>query len=251
MITLLIMLTAAFSMDCDPAREYITSLEYLIHQKYLELPEEEARILARKSITACSEGVAGRFIHTSQMLMTAGLSSKNALEQAITVAAQGADAALLYSELFINAFREDHLNLDLETSLNLAKTLLAEFPKTTLEKSSYVRDDIRDMTRFCMQEITLPKADCLQLAADIAAKSWIKPHRYAPEFSMLFQYLRNDDPHLAMHDALHLTTEVMLHGPGAAESFTTAYSYGVKHEHYPSAKALDFARALLALEVHR
>ncbi|HUP58576.1 MAG TPA: hypothetical protein VM598_14050 [Bdellovibrionota bacterium] len=234
---------------CNSTRDYVTTLEFLRSHKEFSVPEPEARKIAGLVVLGC-EGSAARFVRVTETLTRAGLGTKNAFELGIDLAARTDNETEAFVAVFRSAFLEEYLDLDLASSISLARSLSIEFEGDVLG----AREDFERVVAFCSSDkgLDLPKPQCAQLAARIAGRGKAFSGGISDAFLSLFTFLRSEPgPRLATGPALALAEELLAGGRGSADNFIQGYRYGISksglalgtHDAVAFAKGLTIPKA--------
>ena len=230
--------------NCTTTREFVTTLEFLRAKKDFEIPEAEARKIASRVANGCT-GSAQRFIRVSSLLANAGLGSKDAIEQGLDFSRRADAEVEAFGAVFRRAFLENYLDLDLRSSLQMARALSREFDGDL----THVRQDFEQLVDFCVRDksLNLPKPECGAFAARITRKGQIWNGAVARPFIDAYAYLTSDKgPHLITGNALSLAEDLVSTGPGGIENFTQAYRYAAsaKGLAMSDTDALTFAKEM-------
>lgn len=219
-------LTAPSSLSCPSAKEFITTLEYLRAHTEYAIGEEAARKTAAQVAVGC-EGAAQRFVRTVQILSMAGLSARDAFREGIDLSGRTTAEAETYITVFVAAFNRDGLDLDLASSVRIARSLATEFDGDPLA----VRQDFDELVAFCVgrKELNLPRPLCAEFAARMARHGQAFSGGISGPFLDTLAFLSSDPrgPGLATHEALRLAERLVATGPTVPENFVQAYRYAV------------------------
>ncbi len=228
-ITTLFLPQVSYSRDletnCTFTREYITTLEYLRKQSILAIPEPDARKISLQVSRGCT-GAAQRFIKITTALRGANVGAMDSIRTGIEFASRTDIETETFNTVFLVAYLEEYLDLDLRSSLKLARSLSTEFQGDILG----VRDDFETLVQFCVgtKELNLPRAQCGTFAARIAHYGEKFSGGVAPSFIELFSFLYSESgPRLTTGQALKLAETLIHGGKDSAENFIQAYKFGV------------------------
>lgn len=231
-------------VDCTPAREYVTTLEYLRDVKELAIKEDDARKVAEKVSTGCS-GAAKRFIRVTETLSKAGLGANNMIETATDLATRTDRETDTFLTVFRKAFLPEYLDLDVRDSLRLAQSLTTEF------KGDFkaVRKDFETVLEYCLseKELDLSKPQCGDLAVKVARIGERYDGGASKPFIEALEFARSSKgPGLPVQQAVELALGVSGYGPKAHENFAQAYQYAVSQSglNLGADKAMAFAKGL-------
>ncbi len=215
-------------LNCTYAREYITALEYLRSHSDFVLPEKDARSLAKVVSRGCT-GSAQRFIKVSALLRRTGLSAKDALREGQDFSGLTDLETKSFISIFLSVYLPEALDLDLGSSLKMARSLTVGFSGDVL----VAQEDFQDLVKFCVNhsELALPRPQCAPFAIRIAQKGEKFKGGVSNSFIQLFQFLISEKgPHLITGQALHLGESILDGGPGSIENFMIAYKYGISSQ---------------------
>ena len=211
--------------SCSSTREFVTTHEFLRIKKEFQLSDQEARSISERVAAGCS-GAGGRFIKTTDLLTRSGLGSRDAALIGIQFALKSEEEAEAFESVFKRAFLAEYLDLDLFTSVKIAKQLSIELKNSTQNS----RKDFEALTDFCTsgKSLDLPKPLCATFAQRIAVLGNRFNGNIAKPFTELFYFLKSSKgPGLITGEALDLSEQIISSGPMASENFITAYRYGV------------------------
>ncbi len=233
--------------QCLASREFVTALEFLRADEAFKLKDPEGRDLAFKIAEGCT-GAAKRFIRISKTLFTTGANRRDMTRLGLRFSS-GSDAETdAFIAAFSRAIAEDSLDLDYETSLQLALSLSKEFTGDL----KTVREDFTQLVDFCSkdQALGLPRAQCGPFAAKLARKGETWKDGLAQPFIETFQYLKSESgPNLTTADALKIAETLVGQGPGGPENFKIAFKYGTSRSglSLPRNEAVLFSKKLSSL----
>lgn len=210
---------------CTSTREFVTTLEFLRSKKEFQYSDQDSRALAEKVSTGCS-GAGARFVKTTDILTRAGLGSRDAASIGIQAALKSDAESEAFGVIFKRAFLAEYLDLDLFTSVQMAKALSLDL-KDSAEES---RKDFEALTDFCVsgKTLDLPRPLCATFAQRVTLIGNKYQGRIAKPFTDLFNFLKSDKgPQLATSEAIRVAEQVISAGPYASENFISAYRYAV------------------------
>ena len=212
------------TQTCTSFREYMTTLEFLRDHKEFSLSEADARKVALKVSDGCT-GAAQRFTHIMGVLLTAGVGARDAMDTAVQFSTRTEAEFSAFLSIFKTAFLSEHMDLDIATSMRIAKSLSVQFDGDM--KSA--REDFEKMAEFCSteKEINLPRVQCGELAAHVARQGQRFKGGMVKSFRRLFEF-SHSDLSLSPPNALQLAETISEFGPTATENFIQAYKYAMK-----------------------
>lgn len=209
---------------CSSAREFITVMNYLRENAAFGLKDQSAQEVALAVTAGCS-GAAKRFIQVTDILVKAGLPSKEALENAMAVAKGEEDQAEAFLVVFKRAFLRDGLDMKIEDALLLARSLSVELRGDRVK----AREDFEKLVDYCVdvKELALPKPKCGTIAAKIAAKGQNSTEGVAKPFIQTIEFLTesSDGPQLPLYQAFAIAEELAIVSPDALENYVSSYKW--------------------------
>jgi hypothetical protein len=226
---------------CAFTREYVTSLEYLRSQKQFSLSDQEGRRLALQVSGGCN-GAAERFIKVVSVLTRSELSTRDSIQLGLELAKRTTVEAETFLAVFQKGFLEEYLDMDLRSSLKLARSLSLDFKGDILN----VRKDFEKMIEFCSGknaeglELSLPR--CGDFAARVTKLGEKHDGGSADSFKKLFKFLTTpiSGPGLTKSQSLGLAEKVVEFGSTGTDNFIQAYKYAIS----ASGLAMDIQGAL-------
>jgi hypothetical protein len=230
---------------CDSYREYVTAYHYLLDKKNLAFTKDQASRTAMQVAKGC-DGSAARFIRVFDLLVNARMTLQDASTVALEVAQNGDDSAANFVEIFKAAYLEKYLDLSLQQSIDLARSLSGRGP--------WIRKDYGKLVDFCLSPkgLALSKPACATLARDmtlLGEEGQTRP--VSDRFVELLEFLRShkDGPQLTTQDALAITRELMQVSPEAGRNFIPGYKFARDKNELglDRGQAVTFARQLAAL----
>ncbi len=234
-------------IDCGASKEFVTLHVYLKKDADDGLQDPDALELAKKAVKGCS-GAAHRFIRVSKTLGIAGVNRKNRMTLALDFSVRDEATTEAFIAVFRSASASDVLDLDLDASLQLARSLSLEFKG---DPSKALKDFDR-MLKWCSDSARsgLVRKDCGMFAVEIArtGEGWKDP--VAKSWIELFEYLTSSSgPALTTGEARELARQLAQHGPGALKNFSTAYEYALdsKGLAFSRDQSIDLAKTLVSL----
>lgn len=236
------------SRGCTATREYITALEYLRQDKNLSVAEAQARKIASDVALGCT-GAADRFIRVTRTLNASGLSGADAAKTGLSFTPRTDREVETFVAVFRRAFLKEGLDLDLLSSMRLARSLTTEFEGDILA----VRDDFETLLDYCLDEgkLGLPRPRCGSFAADLARKGQNYSGGVSRPFIRAFEFLvgakgTGNNPEMTRDQALELAQAAIASGPDGADNFIQGYRYATspKGLDLPRNDALAFARKM-------
>jgi hypothetical protein len=234
----------AQASDCTYTREYITTLEYLRKQKIFSVSEPEARKTAKKISLGCT-GAAQRFIKVSSVLRHAELLPKDAIQIGTEFASLSDIAADSFVAIFLKAYLPEFLDLDVQSSIKMARSLSSEFRGDILA----VRDDFEKLIEFCVssKDLGLPKPQCGGFAVRIAQKGEKFSGGVSNPYIQAFYFLTSEQgPHLTTAQAITLAESLIENGRDAVDNFIQAFKYGISPQGlgFGTQDAIHFAQEM-------
>jgi hypothetical protein len=228
------LLSGIYRTDCGASKEFVTLHAYLKKDQDDRVQEPDAVELAKTAVKGCS-GAAHRFIRVSKTLGIAGVNRKNRMALAIAFALRDEASTEAFITVFRSASASDVLDLDLDASLQLAKSLSVEFKGDP----SKARKDFERILKWCSDATRsgLIRRDCGRFSVEIARTGEGWKDSVAQPWIELFDYLTSSSgPGLTTAEARDLAKRLSLYGPDALKNFSVAYEYAL------SSKGLAFTR---------
>lgn len=230
--------------DCQSAREFITTKEYLEKSADVGLDQRQIINTAHEVSKGCT-GAAERFTRAFATLQKLELGARTSVRLSSALA-QKPDT---YTDTFLGvlerAFLKEYLDLDLKTSVVMAEKLSTNYSGDVQR----ALEDFTDLTQYCIDQkyLGLAIGPCAQLASDVAkfGENFAKP--MAPAFRSLYEFLvSSEGPKLGQADAARLAKNLMSIGPDSVENFVAAYRYASQNDSMklPAREALKFAQSL-------
>jgi len=197
------------------------------------------------AVTSGCTGAAGSFIEATELLLKAGLDGKTSIEQARDLAVKGASFAKSFNAIFRGTFARELLDMDIGSSLRIARKLTTEFKGDP----DIASEDFATLAKFCVRTkgLDLPKPECAQMAARIASFSEKSKLPVGRPFINAVEYLTQDkDINLNMKDAVNLAESLVAVSPEAVATFQNAYEYAAdkKGLELARADAINFAKSV-------
>ena len=208
-------------------------------------PEPELIKIAEGIAAGCTNA-GRRFVQVAQTLLRAGLGGKDALKFAQELALKSEGEARAFVGIFRLAFLDDGLDMDLASSVQIARELSVEFKG----ESSWAYDDFRKIVEFCLKDrgLDLPRVACGRLASRIAKRAEVANGGISSDFMKVFKFVVDpkNGPGITTSQALETAEEIALIGPDAVENLISAYRYAIRAKGLglPVEEAFAFARKM-------
>lgn len=234
----------ALQNDCAAAKEFITAMEYLRTQKHMDYTDPQAQKIAHKVSSGCT-GAAQRFIKAHEVLFKVEAGSLAALRAGIDLSLKSDEYTDTFLEIFKKTYLSEYLDLDLTTSLKIARALSIDF-KGDINTSI---QDYQVLTDFCLKNasLNLSKPKCALISGRVIKKSEKYKLPIAEEFIRLFTFLRdNKSINATIAESLEIAEEIVTISPNAVDNFIYAFKYGVQNKGLAlsARKSIDFAYTL-------
>jgi hypothetical protein len=230
--------------DCSTTREYAATLMFLREKSDLAGNEPQSREIADQVSLGCT-GAARRFINTALLLEEAEVDNSTIRELAVA-AAQADDAtASAFSSIFQKSYLKSYLDLDLEQSIQLAKSLSLKFKG---EPAMAERDFCR-LVQFCTGEkgLNLSRQQCAEFSARVAAYGADDRREIYPAFKDVYDYIATElSARPSVGETLKISEEIVKTGPLAVENFKQAFKFASakKGLALKEGESLEFARKM-------
>lgn len=219
---------------CDSAKEFVTIHEFIKSKNNLYGNAAEMVKLSSLASQGCS-GSAKRFIKVTSTLEKTDLTAKDILQSAQQLAQKSDQVATAFVEIFKRGYATDGFDLDLQSSLQLAKSLSVDF----IGDVEMAMQDFTQISDFCLSKkgMDYSKPQCGKMAQRMALYSDKHGLSVAQPFLNSIQYLSSKSgPEIPMGEAIKLAEEIVKNHPSGGQDFKTAYQYAV------SKKGLDLKR---------
>lgn len=215
---------------CHASKEFITTYNFLLDQKELNIKEDQVRKFAIDASKGCSNA-AQRFIEIYKLLTKANIDSKNSIEVALKYAKMNDKSAKAFMTIFKEAFLKEYLDLDVKAALTLSNSMIVENEKAV----SYIKDDFEKVVKFCKseQELNLNAKVCSELATEVISSTLKFNAKMSDTFVDSFKYLTDDKGlDLTSFDALTYAKKLSSYGPNSLKNFKEAIDFGVKKKFF-------------------
>lgn len=228
---------------CPTTKEFITVYEYLKSKKGYFKPKW-AMDTANDVATGC-KGAAMRFIKVFELLLRAETYADDAAKLGVMAANSTDEVTESFIETFQKAYLKNYLDLDLGSSIKLARGLSFTYKG----KVKNAQDDFTKLVRFCSAKnsLNLSKPVCAKLAYRVSLLGQDTPGGIYDAFYTGFDYLTSGrGPKVTVETALRVSEELVSVSPMAVYNFVKAYEYGMNKEGMglTVTQAVKFARNL-------
>jgi hypothetical protein len=228
---------------CSTTKEFITTYEYLKTKETYFQPKW-AQKTARDVSVGC-KGAAVRFIKVFELMTKADAYGQDAADLGILAANSTDEVTESFIETFQKSFLKKYLDLDLASSVKLAKGLSFKYEG----KVKNAEDDFGKLVKFCTSEtdLNLSKPVCAKMAYRVALYGQNTPNGIFPAFKRSFQFLTSSaGPKVTTETALKVSEKLVKVSPMAVYNFVKAYEYGMKEKGLglQVAEAVQFATYL-------
>lgn len=229
---------------CPAYKEFVTAYNYLQDQRALQLKTDEAELIAKNVSQGC-DGAAKRFIATTDLMLKAQLAGWDAVKLGQEMAVTSDEVAEAFNSIFKTAYLKSYLDLDLRSSLAMARSLSVEFEGNL----SQAKKDFKELVSFCVskENLSLPRPQCGILAAKLAKTSERSEKLSSAEsYIELFRFLTDEPqgPRLPAFSARQLAQEVILFSPHAAENFIEGYRFAATRNQKTRKQQVEFAKTI-------
>lgn len=231
-------------VTCLSSREFITTLEYLRHQKDFALTEEASRDLANKVSEGCS-GASKRFIQVTDLLVKAGFPSAKSVETGLKFAREDDQSTGAFLTVFKGSFVSELLDLDAHHALKLALDLSQSFSGN---RKNAVKE-FNKLVKFCVDKksLDLPMLECGKMSARVIKAAEAFVFKTGETFIEMYRYLTDRDmANLATPKALELAEFIVKHGPEAKNNFIGSFEYALSQKGLGlnQTEAINFAKSM-------
>ncbi len=240
---------AAGSAACESGKEFITTYEFLRDDADLAAAGDNAVKVASQVAAGCN-GSAKRFIQTVKFLKKTEISLNEILKTAIDFSQREDIHAEAFTQIFKSAYAEDGFDLDIGSSLKLAKQMSVEY-HGPVQKALVA---FQKVSEFCLKktEINLSKADCAELSKNVSLASTEDGPAAGEIFLKSFQYLKSNVA-LTEADALKTAQALIKTSPSAFENFKVSYEYALSPSglNAPKDQALQLGKKMADLTIQK
>lgn len=230
----------------------MSALDYLRSAKDYKLSEDQARAAADRISKGC-DGATRRFVKVTGALVRAGLSANDAFQEGFTFAGLDDKKSETFLAVFKRAYARDQLDMDLRSSVLLARSLSSEFNG---ESEKALRDFDR-LLAFCVgtEGLNQSRPVCGLFSARLAKLGEIYKEEMADGFFETYRFLtaqggglfkRARGPGVTTGDALRVAEKVAGNGPVGVRNFIDGYTYAASERGlgFDISKAMAFAEGM-------
>jgi len=228
---------------CPTVREYITTFEYLKTKKNY-YKHDWARGVSHQVSKGC-KGAALRFIKVFELMVKADAYGDDAAKIAIEASLAGEDVTNSYIEVFQKSYLKNYLDLDLDSSVKLARGLSFQYKGN----AKFAKNDFAKLVKFCVgqQSLDLSKPVCAKLSYRLALYGQETPTGVYEPFMVAFNYFtKGKGPRITTAKALNISEKLIKVSPMAVYNFIKAYEYGISETglDLPVGAAIKFAKSM-------
>lgn len=228
---------------CESTKEFIATIDYLRKFKKLALPDNQILQTALRVSQNCN-GASGRFQKMLTTLIETGIDYNHALNFSIQYSEEDNESVEAFLSLFQGLVLEKKFNLPFYQAYETAQF----FAQSSKGNKAELKKDFLGFLSFCFED---PNGTMLSLdqCRNLSFK-YLNLHQHYPEgvfkdFKSLFTFLRDEkDTGLPIANALSLTQEVLLSGPGSRKNFIDSYKYGLYQLNMKPSQSLSLALKL-------
>ncbi len=219
-------------LGCESAKEFITTFEFLRDHLDLAGSGDNAVKLASQVSAGCT-GAAKRFIQTAKFMKKVDLPLTEILSTSVEFAQKEDSHADAFNQIFKRAYAEDGFDLDMVTSLQLAKKISVEYPGNVQRALK----DFETVSEFCLKktEVTVSRQACAELAKNISLNGKEKAPMASEVFIEAYRYIKTTIG-LTAHDALKISQDLVKIHPLAFSNFKLSYEYAISDKGLKSNK---------------
>lgn len=211
--------------ECGAVKEFIVVNEFLKQQSYYK--KQVAMQLSERASKGC-KGAAARFIKVTEMLVKSGLYTPDALEVGVEAALGSDEQTETFVVVFQKSFLKEYLDLDLVSSLAVAKDLSFQWQGS----SKVAKEDFESFVEFCLSSegLTRSKPECAQWSHRLtqtaqAAKAGSRFEQFKKGFDFI---TAKEGLEQSPHIAVEWSENLLKKGQGAVDDFILAYKYALK-----------------------
>lgn len=232
---------------CESGKEFITTYEFLRDDSDLASAGDNAVRVASQVAAGCN-GAAKRFIQTVKFLKKTEIPLGDILKTAIDFAQREDAHAEAFTQVFKSAYAEDGFDLDIGSSLTLAKKLSVEYSGPV--KKALVA--FQKISEFCLKksEVMMSKKDCAELAKTVSLASTENGPAAGEVFLKSYQFFKTIIA-LTEGDSLKLAQSLVQISPSAFDNFKVSYEYALSPTGLNTAKdqALQLGKKMAELTI--
>jgi hypothetical protein len=231
-------------VDCESSKEVITTYNFLMETKEIEVKSAQAVPIAAGVAKGCS-GAAKRFIGVVLLLNKAKLAADSIVKIA-TAVAQGTDeGADAFGLVFRLSYLKSGLDLDALAALQLAKSLSVEYPGNPKQ----AEDDFSKVVDFCLSStgLALSRPQCATLAARVAFFGLKSEDGVAKDYVEVIEQLTSKaGANLATMDARVIAEALLEVSPFASKNFLETYRFAISERGFQMNRkdAVNFAKSI-------
>jgi hypothetical protein len=230
--------------SCHSSKEYITTYNFLKHNKVLSYKPSDIRKIADEVSKGCKDS-AKRFIKIYHVLTRSGLDGVNAVDLATKFANKSTLHSNTFITLFSESFLEKYLDLNIKDAVNISKKLSLDL-NGDIKK---IKNDFQNTVKFCLDtnQLNLNGKKCADIAAKVVESGTKYDKEMARIFLKSFKYLSSrKGTNLATYKALNLSLELIDYGPYSFRNFKDGLEFAreKKNLDMTNIKAIEFAKTM-------
>ena len=220
--------TPSTTRTCDASKNFQEAFHYLKSRG--DLPFSDTQLIrASLQIAEGCDGAPQRFKQIYELLDKSGFDQRKSFELARKFAKLTDAQTKNFADFFKGFFLENKFDLDFESSYTVALELSAQLEKNW----DAVRNDFNSFLKFCTdnkeEQDILPIRDCANWTLTTLKLNEIYPNGVYGSFQKINDYIKNRKGlQLPTKDRLQLISEVLRHGPKAADSFINTIDWSLK-----------------------
>lgn len=230
---------------CPQSREWVTLIQFLRDQKDIAMPEKEILSVAMSASAGC-EGAAARFVSAYEVLMKAGLRTRDAVSYGMKSALSSPETHAAFTSAFLTLFSSDGLDLTQADSLKLASALSHEWPGS-VEQMKFVKEDFLGAAQLCSENsnFQVGKMECAEFSKNVALSGQDYDRGALSDTKKVLKYLSQSLSHeLKRTELLNSALMIVKSGKGSYENFVDAYEFAIKKKGLEKSSQDAFALAL-------
>ena len=226
---------------CDSHREFVTTLEYMRKQDFYEMGEQHSRQIAKQVAKGCT-GAAGRYVRVYELLKKVEAGARTTISPAVELSQKSDSHVTTFMDVFRNAYGEKALDLDMNNSLKIARSLSVDYSG----KPEKAKQDYDKLVKFCLDDKKVGGSIplCAELALEVAKSGENFKAPVADAFIETYEYLRNTkDLNLQISGALDIDKNVVSIHPEASNNYVASLKYSLSKSglSMPVKSSLSFA----------
>lgn len=211
---------------CYPAKEYITTLEYLRSKELFVVDPKMQHSIALEVSNGCINA-AQKFLKIAGVLLAAELDAQSATKEALKFVKRDEKVVNAFIDIFKMLFQKKFLDLSVVDSLTITRELV----DSEKVDGNLVASNFQKTAEFCLKNYSPSYRDCSRLAKDVAlVANKYQKDAYQSFIRMVEFFSKRDGVNMVASEMFSYALKVVALGPTASESFIRAYDYATSSE---------------------